>query len=313
MRTRREELQKQTSAMAKLKKKDKIFYVLMLAYPVLQFLIFYVGVNFNSFLLTFQKIDTRLGTVSYTFENFEKVWNDLTRGDFAATCLRNSVKVYFMTTWVITPLALFFSFYIYKKMIGWGAFRVILYIPSIISGIVLALIMKLFYNFAIPDFVDRVFGFHIENGLTNNKDYRFGTLLFNAVFFGFGSNVLLYSNAMSGISTEMVESAHLEGATGIKEFWYITLPSIYSTFTVFVVTGVAGIFTADLGLFSFYGTSAPEDMITYNYYMYRETYLAVNDSAYPRIATMGFYMSLVCIPLTFLTKYFMEKYGPSAD
>ena len=301
------------NSIAKLKRKDAIFYGLMIAYPIIQFLIFYVGVNFNSFLLTFQKIDTRTGEISYTLENFSMVWKELTRGDLARTCLKNSVTVYFSTSWVITPLALFFSFYIYKKMAGWGAFRVILYIPSIISGIVLALIMKLFYNFAIPDFIDNLFGFHIENGLINNKDYRFGTLVFNCIFFGFGSNVLLYSNAMSGISVEVVESSHLDGATGIKEFWYITLPSIYSTFTVFIVTGVAGLFTADLGLFSFYGTAAPEEMLTYNYYMYRLTYTAVNDSAYPKIATMGVYITLVCVPLTFLTKYFMEKYGPSED
>ena len=301
------------SSLAKLKRKDAIFYGIMIAYPIIQFLIFYIGVNFNSFLLTFQKIDTRSGVVTYTLENFSNVWKELTSGDLAKTCLTNSVTVYLATTLLITPLALFFSFYIYKKMPGWGAFRVILYIPSIISGIVLALIMKLFYNFAIPDFVEKLTGFHIENGLVNNQDFRFGTLLFNCVFFGFGANVLLYSNAMSGISVEVVESAHLDGATGIKEFWYITLPSIYSTFTVFIVTGAAGVFTADLGLFSFYGTAAPEEMLTYNYYMYRLTYTAVNDSAYPKVATMGVYMTLVCVPLTFLTKYIMEKFGPSED
>ena len=178
-------------SMAQLKRNDLIFYILILAYPVLQFLIFYVGVNANSFLLTFQKIDTKNATVSWTLDNFKNVWNTLTSSDFGATALKNSVIVYFSTQWVITPLALFFSFYIYKKMVGWETFRVVLYIPSILSGIVLALIMKAMYNFAIPDFVESTFGHHIENGLLNNKDTQFGTLLIHCVFFGFGTNVLL--------------------------------------------------------------------------------------------------------------------------
>jgi hypothetical protein len=36
------------------RKQDLIFYIVMLAYPVLQFAIFYVGVNFNSILMAFQ-------------------------------------------------------------------------------------------------------------------------------------------------------------------------------------------------------------------------------------------------------------------
>ena len=118
---------------------------------------------------------------------------------------------------------------------------------------------------------------------------------------------------MSGISTEVVESAHLDGATGLKEFWYITLPSVYSTFTVFIVTGVAGLFTADLGLFNFYGTAAPEKLMTFSYYLTRGTYLASNDSAYPALATMGFFMTCICIPVTFFIKWLLEKIGPSED
>ena len=67
----------------------------------------------------------------------------------------------------------------------------------------------------------------------------------------------MYSNAMSGIPQEIVESAHLDGATGINEFWKITLPMVYPTLSTFLITGVAGLFTNQINLYSLYDVSAP--------------------------------------------------------
>ena len=53
------------------KRIELIFYIFMLAYPVVQFCIFYLGVNFNSILLAFQKIDVANNKVSWTFDNFK--------------------------------------------------------------------------------------------------------------------------------------------------------------------------------------------------------------------------------------------------
>ena len=61
----------------KKKQKDMIFYILMLAFPVTQFLIFYVGVNFNSILLAFRKYDVLKGEFSWAgFDNFIQVFSD---------------------------------------------------------------------------------------------------------------------------------------------------------------------------------------------------------------------------------------------
>lgn len=43
---------------------------------------------------------------------------------------------------------------------------------------------------------------------------------------GGGIAVLLYLSAIQGISPEMMESAAIDGCTGFKRIWYITLPNI---------------------------------------------------------------------------------------
>ena len=44
--------------------KRLVFYVLMFALPLLQFLLFYLYVNFNSFVIAFQKKTPILGSIA---------------------------------------------------------------------------------------------------------------------------------------------------------------------------------------------------------------------------------------------------------
>ena len=110
----------------------------------------------------------------------------------------------------------------------------------------------------------------------------------------------------------MVEAANLDGATGFKEFWHISLPQVYPTLSVFIVTGIASIFTNQFNLFTFYGTSAPYQ--TFGYYLYKETLNHNTDLPYfPKLAAFGLMMAIVAIPLTFLVRWLLEKFGPTED
>ena len=59
------------------RKQDLIFYIVMLAYPVLQFAIFYIGVNFNSILMAFQYFSGSSGKIDhYTFFEGAKLFTN---------------------------------------------------------------------------------------------------------------------------------------------------------------------------------------------------------------------------------------------
>ena len=111
----------------------------------------------------------------------------------------------------------------------------------------------------------------------------------------------------------MVESAHLDGADGFREFWYITLPLVYPTLSTFLITGVAGLFTNQINLYSFYGAEAPVGVQTFGYYLYTQTQAAKSEAEYPRLAAIGFILTLIAVPLTLVVKWALEKFGPSED
>lgn len=294
------------------KHKDMIFYILMMAFPVVQFAVFYIGVNGGSFLLSFQNIDITTNTTTWTFRNISNVFKMMTRDAEILSMAGMSLLSYALILFIGTPLGLLFSYYIYKKLPASGAFRVILFLPSIVSAIVMVTIFQFFVERAVPEIIKVISGKQIE-GLLENQNSRFATIIFYNIWVGFGTSVLMYANGMGGISQEIVESAHLDGATGIREFWHITLPMVYPTLSTFIITGVATIFTNQLNLYSFYGDRAPGNVQTYGYYLYNKTQAATSRAEYPELAAMGFLLTLIAVPLTLVIKWALEKFGPQAE
>lgn len=303
---------KKLGKLSKGKKKDILFYCLMLAWPVAQFLVFYIGVNGNSILMAFQNIDVENNTITWTLDNFKNAFTLMTTSPLLLNALKMSILSYVLILGIGTPLGLLFSYYIYKKHFGSDFFKVLLFLPSIISSIVMVTIYSYFVERAIPTVANSWFGITMK-GLLENTSTRFATIIFYNIWVGFGTSTLMYSNAMAGISPEIVESAHVDGATGFREFWHITLPMVYPTLTTFLITGIAGLFTNQINLFSFYGIGAPSDMQTYGYYLYQQTSMAASDADYPILSAMGLILTVVTVAITLIARFLLEKFGPSED
>lgn len=307
------------SAFSEQRKKQLFFYCLLLFIPVLQFCIFYIGVNLDSILLMLKEYDIVNGYTFSGVDNFVYVFKQIfstTGADHQVILysIRNSVILGFISVFIGVSLSVIFSYYIYKKYRGSEIFKVFLFLPNIISSVVLVIMFQKFCDSALPEAINKLFNVKIK-GLLSTPDTQLKTLIFYSLWSGFGVQVMMYSGAMSAVSTSITEAAALDRCTPIKEFWYIIVPSIYPTITTFVVVNVATIFVNQLNLFSFYGPSASmmnPEITTIGYYLYKEAYTG-ELSKLPKIATLGFYMTGVSIPLTFGFKYLMEKFGPSED
>ncbi len=291
-----------------------VFYTLMMIFPMLQFLIFYVYVNFSEILLAFQMYAPIEGQavgyhITYSLENFVYVFNYVFNVR-NIPLITNSVIYYVLHTVVGTTLALAFSYYIYKKYFFAEFFRVILFLPQVISGLVVSLLFK----YICEDVYIVLSG--QKMGLIGNPDTTFFTLIIYNLWLGFGTNILLYAGAMSGINDSIVESAHLDGVNVIQEFIYITFPMIFSTFSTFIITGLSGIFTQQLHLFTFFSTSAPLEVRTLGYYIYISTLRSgvIRESnlfTYGELSALGLMITIIVMPITFGVRALLEKYGPS--
>ena len=95
--------------------KKNLFLITILAYPIILFVIFYVVVNFNSFLLAFQKMnDDYSFSFDPEFTNIKNVFNDLFSGSDATLWIatKNSVLRFIIITGIGMPLNILFSYFI---------------------------------------------------------------------------------------------------------------------------------------------------------------------------------------------------------
>ena len=304
------------------KQKRMFFYVLMFALPLLQFLFFYLYVNFNSFVIAFQEKTPKLDGLGYdiffTTENFKTAF-EFFFSDNCGKMILNSMQLLACQLFIVTPLALLFSFYIAKKKAGSTFFRIMLYLPQVVSVIVLGLLFQYIVNEVYPYIMKEVFGKEVVGLMLSASSYeaKFYSALIFTVWFSFGTNVLIYTGAMSAVDQSIVESAQLDGVTSFQEFYHIYVPMIFSTVTTFVVTGLAGIFNNQVSLHIFFANSGEVDV--FGYYFYRITALNVENSAggkmmnLNQLAALGLIATLFLIPTTLIVRKLMNKYGPRTD
>ncbi len=316
----------------KLKRTTKrlIFYTSMITFPVFMFCLFYIYVNFAALSMAFKKYELIINEVTgrvtiaetFSFENFRFLFTEAVPSPGFGKALLRNLLIYVMRLFGTSVPVIIFSFYIYKKFMFSEFFRVVLFMPNILSSVVLALL----FQYIVNDVYKEVF--NAEIGLMETRTPatpKLFTLIFYNLWIGFGSNILLYSSTMSGINDSIVESAQLDGVGVVGEFFYITIPTIFSTVITFTITGLAAIFTDGANLFSFYQFSAPDDLVTIGYYIHVQTLEGdVYESSgmptgnipamnHPQLTALGLCITAVVLPLTNGTKWLLEKYGPNAD
>jgi len=287
------------------------FYILMLIFPLAQLAVFYFAVNVNSIKLAFEEYD--MYNNSYTFvglKNFSQVINVILNESFMKTAFVNTFMIFGIGL-IIMIIPILLSYFIFKKYFLHGFFKVCLFLPSVISSMSLVLCFKYGVDVAIPEIWKLVFGIEVK-GLLSNNSTTLWVLIFYSVWFSAGSNFLLYLGAMSGISYSVIEAAQMDGVTPFQEFTKIIFPLIFPTFSTFLVTSFAGLFSNQLNLFTFYGERAEYRVYTIGYYLYKSVYMA-QTADYPYLSALGLMLTCVAIPLCFITKKLLAKIGPSVE
>lgn len=291
-----------------------IFIYGLLAYPLLNFIIFYVVINFNSILMAFQRTDSEtFGAVWVGFANFKQIINQLVYEKSLLTYIGRSAAFWFSSFIIGMPLNILFAYLFIIKIRGNSLLRFCIMIPTIVSGLVTAMVFGKFAENALPVLFDRWFGINTIS-LLRDQRFNFQTILVYMLLNGFSFNIFIYMNGMKGAGESLFEVARLEGANHLQTIWNVCLPSVYQIMMTFIVTSVPGILCGDPGLYVFYEFNAPESVITSGYYLFIKTKnYDVNMVDYSFASAMGLVFTAVSFPLVLLTRYLMDKFDPNND
>ena len=289
---------------------DILFCVLILIYPTVQFIVFYLGVNLNTIALSFQQFDYDAGYTWAGFANFKLAFRNIFHEATFGMAIGNSVLYQVVAIAAGMTLSLFFAYYIYLNKPFAKFFKVMLFMPAVISSIVLTVIFRKVVGDLYSEIASGIANEFVP-GLLVTPNTQKATLFFYNLFFSFGTTVLLYSGAMSGTNESVMEYAEVDGANYLQKFFYVLFPMIFQTFTTFMVMHVADTFMNQMFLLGFFADAAPYQVQTVGYYLYAET-LSATLGEYPLLATYGLIFTIVTVPVVFLVKRLLERYGPNA-
>ncbi len=299
------------------------FLLSFMVYPLILFVVFYIYVNFSSILLAFQSIKLSGERTFVGFKNFATFWNGIFSKDnsaLIAICFKNSLKMYIISLVICMPLYIFFSYLLFKQCLGHKAIRAVSMLPQIISGFVICMLFKNFISGsdapAITIF-EKLGIFLDDDGYGYNllftEAFAFGTTLFYSIWLSFGTNLIVYPNAMKEISPEVIESSRLDGISNMfQDLYHIVLPLIFPTLETFLITGLAAIFSNEGPLMGFYFTEAPIYVQNMGYFY---SCMIINNSvvSYPVAAAGGLIMTVFVAPATLLLRWVLEKFGPTTE
>jgi ABC-type sugar transport system permease subunit len=289
-----------------------VFIVTMLAYPILQFLVFWLYVNVNTVVMTFQRFNMTTGKNSFVgFANYETLFRDLfvTKNSALKWGIINSFTLFPFNNFVLLPLSVVCAYLLFKKLFGYKVFRVIFFLPNIISIVVLTMMYIFMLDYTVGPFQHLLQAVGIKNFVPGTTPYSFHIVLAYCLWAGIGYNVVLFTGAMQRIPEEVLESGRIDGAGMRSELFRIIVPMIFPTISTLFIVGITVVFTLFMQPLLINNGGIGESSFTIALYVVQNSQGTENTKA----ATVGLLFSAIAVPVVFGAKYLLERLAPQAD
>lgn len=288
------------------KRKETLFLFCMLIGPFVQWLVFWLYVNIQTIGLAFQ--DQLTG--AFTLSNFKTFWESLTLGGDIAIAVKNTFIYFASNLFIIMPLGLLISYFLYKKVAGYRGFRIVFYLPAIVSSVAMIAVYKGFIHSNGPmKTILQIFGQEMpKKGLIGTPETATATIVAYTIWTGFCSNILLFAGAMTRVPIDVLESAKLEGCGTFRELFGLIFPLIWPTTSTQIIFAFTGIFSSSGPILLF--TAGDYDTTTISYWIFEQVYgtgAAGGAGSYNLVSAAGLCFTLVGVPIILFIRWLMEK------
>ena len=224
--------------MLKQSRNSKWWGYLFISPWLLGFLIFTAGPMVSSLYLALTEYDGYNSPIYVGFRNFKHMLSD--------KWVWNSLGVTFKFALLSIPIGIVCGFllaYILNmKVKGMKAWRTLYYLPSLISGVVIAMLWRGLFDdqYGVINYVIRQIGGNAPKWLLDPK-YTLYCFLFLSVW-SCGGGMIIYLSGLQGIPTELYEAAELDGCSKFKQLIHVTIPQMTPIFFYNLIMGIIGSF-----------------------------------------------------------------------
>ena len=176
------------------------------------------------------------------FNNFKSLIGD----ENFLQAMQNTIAIIVLVTLFTIFFAILFGAILHRgKFKGKNFFRVIFYIPNILSIVVIAGIFGAIYNPStglLNTFLRAIGLDALAHQWMGDQKIVLYSIIFALVWQAIGYYMVMYMASMAAIPEDLYEAAALDGSTEIQMFFQVTLPLIWSnirtTLTFYIISTI---------------------------------------------------------------------------
>ena len=218
------------------------FLTLCVAPAVILYFVFMILPTLNVFRMSLFERGAYSPTETFVgMANFQALAKDVK----FITAMQNTILLIVTVTLITFFFAIVFAAILTREKIkGQNFFRIVFYIPNILSVVVIAGIFSAIYK---PDngMLNSIFSLFAGRDvmvLWKDQPMVIVSVIIAMVWQAIGYYMVMYMASMSAVPVDLYESASLDGAGRLNQFFEITLPLIWTnirtTLTFFIISTI---------------------------------------------------------------------------
>ncbi len=219
------------------------FIFLCVAPAVILFFLFMVMPTLNVFRMSLFERGAYSPTETFVgLSNFKTLFKDVK----FITSMQNTILLIVTVTIVTFFFAIVFAAILTReKLRGQNFFRIIFYIPNILSVVVIAGIFSAIYKPDTTGMLNNIFTLLSGRDvvvLWKSQPMVIVSVILAMIWQAIGYYMVMYMASMAAVPLDLYESASLDGAGRLSQFFEITLPLIWTnirtTLTFFIISTI---------------------------------------------------------------------------
>ncbi len=199
-------------------------------------IIFFFIPFFHTFVLSFQDYSNSLYSANFAgLDNYIKLF----KSPVFYKVLFNTFIYLFAAVPVLAIVPLFLAILLNQKIRGITLYKILIYIPVIVSIVVAAIAFKwLFADEGILNYIVTSLGFQRIGWLTD-PNWALYSVIIVTIWKGIGYYMMIYLAALMSVPKELYEACDIDGAGFFRKHLTVTIPHIMPT--IALVTTISAI------------------------------------------------------------------------
>ncbi len=259
-------------------------------------------------------------TILLSFQDFSNdIYNPVFAGIKNYSALFHSKEFYgamfntFMFLIMVVPFLAVFplivAIFINRKIRGIGIYKVIIYLPVVVSIVVVAIAFKWMYaQQGILNYFIELFGFNPIGWLTDTKFALFAVALVT-IYKGIGYYMMIYLSALIGVPKDLYEAAQTDGAGEIQKHLTVTVPHLMPVIALVVTISSVSALKVFAEIYVMTKGGPLNSTKTMVYYIYERAFENL-DLSFASAASVVLLLVILVFSIINITCFENERYKP---